>query len=221
MGQIKRDCPHCGTKNSGFIAFGEHKKVDTDRYTTAFRCTGCNGGLFATIKVTGGHTPIQYPGDIDENPNSVIKKTYPEFVGKKAPQHLPNNIENFFLQATRSLEGKNFDASGMMSRKALETAVKKLNPDAKGKLYNRIEALADKNLITPDLKKWAHIIRDDGNEAAHEEEPTSPEFAKELLDFTELFLMYTFTMPGMVMDKQRPEGDEGQQDEVTETEAVQ
>lgn len=212
MGQIKRDCPHCGTKNTGFIAFGEHKKVGTDRFTTAFRCTGCNGGLFAIIKVTAGVTPIEYPADIDDNPNSAIQKTYPEFVEKKAPQHLPNNIESFFLQAARSLDGKNYDASGVMSRKALEAAVRKLKPKGKGKMYQRIEALEQEHLITPDLKDWAHIIRDDGNDAAHEEEPVSAEFAKELLGFTELFLMYTFTMPGMVKAKKRVDNETDHKD---------
>jgi hypothetical protein len=37
--------------------------------------------------------------------------------------------------------------------------------------------------------------------AAHEEKPVAPEFAEELLSFTELFLMYTFTMPGMIKAK--------------------
>ncbi len=89
----------------------------------------------------------------------------------------------------------------MMSRKVLEIAVKTLNPSGSGKLYKRIEQLYDLGKITDDLKDWAHIIRDDGNEAAHEEEPVSPEFADELFFFVKLFLMYTFTMPGMVQEK--------------------
>ena len=34
-----------------------------------------------------------------------------------------------------------------------------------------------------------------------EETPTNLEFASELLSFVELFLMYTFTMPGMIENK--------------------
>ena len=89
----------------------------------------------------------------------------------------------------------------MMSRKVLEASVKVLNPDSKGVLYKRIEKLYELGKITDDLKKWAHIIRDDGNEATHEDEPTTVGFATELFAFSELFLMYTFTMPGMVEER--------------------
>ena len=211
MGQLKRDCPHCHTKNSAFMAFGEKQQIDSELWTTALFCSGCYGGMTAIIEMQAGQTPLGYPGDIDQNPNLMIQAEYPRHEPKEAPRHLPANIESYFLQATRSLEGKNFDASGVMSRKALDTATRKLKPDAKGNLYKRIEALAAVNLITPDLKNWAHIIRDDGNDAAHEEEPTTQDFAQELLDFTELFLMYTFTMPGMVKDRQQDDSNEGQQ----------
>ena len=93
----------------------------------------------------------------------------------------------------------------MMSRKVLEVAVKALDPKGEGSLYKRIENLAKKNLITPDIKDWAHIIRDDGNTAAHEEEPVTKEFAQELLSFAEMFLMYTFTMPNMIKERRHDE----------------
>ena len=100
---------------------------------------------------------------------------------------------------------ENLDASSIMSRKVLEVAVKKLAPEANGNLYQRIESLAEAGLITQELRDWAHIIRGDGNEAAHEEEPVSVEFATELLSFSEMFLMYTFTMPGMISSKRHDE----------------
>ncbi|KKC66850.1 hypothetical protein WR33_22650 [Vibrio parahaemolyticus] len=88
-----------------------------------------------------------------------------------------------------------------MSRKALEVAAKTLDPDGSGSLYRRIEKLYDDNVITVSLKDWAHIIREDGNVAAHEIDPVDEKHAQELIDFCELFLMYTFTMPQMIADK--------------------
>lgn len=214
MGQIKRDCPHCYTKNSAFHAYGERVHPNNQHlYTVALYCGGCYEGISAEVHYGGGPSPVAYPGDIDASKLLNIVKTYPIPDEQGAPQHLPPNIESFFLQACRSLEGKAYDASGMMARKALEAAVKKIKPDGKGNLYSRIEVLETEHLITPDLKDWAHIIRDDGNVAAHEEEPMSLESAKELLDFTELFLMYTFTMPGMVNAKKRVDNESDQQDE--------
>ena len=195
MGQLKRDCPHCGTKNTAFIAFGQMVKTDTQRYITALNCSGCFGGIIAEIEFVAGKTPVQYSGDIDTNPNLSVEKIYPLEMENKAPQYLPDNIEKFYLQAAHNLQSQNLDASAMMSRKVLEVAVKKLDPDHTGNLYSRIENLEKKNLITSDLKDWAHIIRGDGNFAAHEEEPVSPEFAKELLSFTEAFLMYKNNPP--------------------------
>ena len=47
------------------------------------------------------------------------------------------------------------------------------------------------------LAEWAHIIRDDGNSATHEARGTQQE-AEELVEFTKLFLQYTFEFPARV-----------------------
>lgn len=201
MGQLKKDCPHCGTKNTAFNAFGETGIAGSQRYITAFYCCGCYGGIIAEIKLIAGNSPVQYHGDIEANPNLKVTKIYPLEIENETPKYLPENIKNFYLQAAHNLLAQNYDASAMMSRKVLEVAVKKLDPDHTGNLYNRIESLESKNIITSDLKDWAHIIRGDGNFAAHEEEPVTLEFAQELLSFTEAFLMYTFTMPELIKEK--------------------
>ena len=201
MGQITRDCPHCHTKNTAFHAFGENINATTKVYTVAFYCAGCYGGLFVEMKVLAGTAALGYKGDIDANQHHQIIKEYPKPIKTVIPKSLPKNINNFYLQAAESFKSKNYDASSMMSRKALEVAVKTISPKSTGSLYKRIEALSKQNLITPDLKEWAHIIRDDGNVAAHEEEPVTLEHAEELLAFSEMFLMYTFTMPAMVKEK--------------------
>jgi hypothetical protein len=159
----------------------------------------------ARFEMRAGNSPVNHSGNLEENPNLKLIGEYPEALAVEAPRYLPGNIERFYIQAANSLKSGSHDASAMMSRKVLEVAVKTLNPQGNGTLYKRIEQLHTSGQITDDLKDWAHIIRDDGNDAAHEEEPVSPEFASELLSFAELFLMYTFTMPGMVNAKKTPE----------------
>lgn len=202
MGQISRECPHCHTVNTAFHAYGEfHHPVDP-LITVALRCSGCHRGISALYRRDyNGQNPVPYDGDLDENENFTIIESYPLPDKAVAPGYLPENIEKFFLQAANGLRADDYDASSMMSRKTLDVATKKLAPEFEGKLYNRIEHLAESTLITPDLKSWAHIIRDDGNVAAHEEEPMTEAGAAELLSFVEMFLMYTFTMPGMVKEK--------------------
>jgi len=204
MGTLIRNCPHCHAGKISFQSFAEHQdpnSVNPRVFITAFYCGGCHGGYFAKIAHMAGHTPHPHPGDIEKSQTLAILAEYPKPSAIKAPQYLPENIQTFFIQAAHNLSSGNLDASAMMSRKVLEVAVKTLNPDGSGKLYKRIEDLHTSGKITDDLKDWAHIIRDDGNEATHDEEPVNQKFADELLAFAELFLMYTFTMPGMVKAK--------------------
>jgi len=88
----------------------------------------------------------------------------------------------------------------MMFRKVIDVATKELGA-TKGKLQPRIDELAAKHAITPAMQEWAHAIRLDGNEAAHEEEPFDKETCEALKSFTELFLMYAFTLPGMLKER--------------------
>lgn len=204
MGQLKRDCPHCDTNNTAFVCYGEvQHTVDSHMFTAAFRCMGCFGGITAEIHRVVGETPFSLNGDIDSWEHLNVIKWYPIPESTTAPAYLPENIESFYIQAANCLKAKNFDASAIMSRKTLEASVKKIAPNSKGNLYERIEHLAQKNLVTADLKDWAHLIRGDGNFAAHDDEPVTPEFAKDLLSYAEVFLMYTLTMPGMIR-KRRP-----------------
>jgi hypothetical protein len=57
-------------------------------------------------------------------------------------------------------------------------------------------AHAAKNLLTPDLKDWAHQVRLGGNDAAHDEDPYTQEEAEELLSFADLYLTYVYSLPG-------------------------
>jgi len=201
MGKITRNCPHCHTQHVSFSAYAEKQKPDERVFVGAFHCDKCYGGYIVEAVCESSNFFTNTNGNIETHPLIHFRKEYPLPQSVEAPSNLPNNIENFYLQAAHALNAGSHDASAMMCRKVLEVAVKKLQPGGAGNLYQRIEALAETNLITEELKDWAHIIRDDGNEAAHEEDPVTSDFARELLSFAEMFLMYTFTMPGMVAER--------------------
>jgi hypothetical protein len=91
-----------------------------------------------------------------------------------------------------------------MSRKVVDVSTQQLlGEQAKnfGTIRDRIDALAAKNALTPDLKDWAHQVRLGGNDAAHDEEPYTREEAVELLDFVELYLTYVYTLPGRLKER--------------------
>ncbi|MFT5708357.1 MAG: hypothetical protein ACI9ES_002659 [Oceanospirillaceae bacterium] len=203
MGKITRNCPHCHTQSVSFAAYAEKQKPNERVFVGAFHCENCYGGYIVEAFCETGQVFTNTNGNIEQNANIHLQKEYPLPQSVDAPNNLPNNIENFYLQSAHSLNAGSHDASAMMSRKVLEVAVKTLHPEGTGNLYRRIEALEEIGIITQELKDWAHIIRDDGNEAAHEQEPVTPTFSTELLSFAEMFLMYTFTMPGMVADRRQ------------------
>ena len=89
-----------------------------------------------------------------------------------------------------------------MFRKALDTALKSKFPDTKGRLVKRIQKLTEEHKLTPNLAEWADQVRLGGNDVAHEEDSFSQEAAKELASFTELVLLYLFTLPGMMAKAQ-------------------
>lgn len=100
-----------------------------------------------------------------------------------------------------SLRRGKWTSAGIMFRRVLERSTLKLEPDGEDfsnkRLRDRIDVLAEKYAITPAMKEWAHIIRDEGNEAAHGASFDEPS-AKQLQEFTELFLIYGFTLPERV-----------------------
>jgi hypothetical protein len=85
----------------------------------------------------------------------------------------------------------------MSFRRALEMATKEKLPNHKGTLKERIDALAAAYAITADLRDFAHQIRIDGNDAAHDYDFTELE-AKDIGEFARLFLMYLYSLPGML-----------------------
>jgi hypothetical protein len=86
-----------------------------------------------------------------------------------------------------------------MSRKVLDVSTQKLlGEDAKkfSTIQKRIDELASRHALTPDLQEWAHVVRLEGNDASHDEDPYTQEEADELLSFVDLYLTYVYTMPG-------------------------
>ncbi|MEO8722463.1 MAG: DUF4145 domain-containing protein [Sphingobium sp.] len=131
--------------------------------------------------------------------NFLFYQQWPKIDKALCPPDTPENVVNYFDQATDSLNSGNFDAAGIMFRKALESATKGLDSElSRINLVKRIEKLVENNLITPALGEWATEIRLGGNDAAHEDEPFSKEEAQALHDFCENFLRYAFTLPAAV-----------------------
>ncbi len=176
-----------------------------------FRCNRCEDPV--TLKVMRAvpnpawSTPLQFTPRFSANGYAVVS-TIPEARNTAiAPDGTPTNIATSYDQAVHSLDLGYFDVAGMGLRKSLDVATKHLiralNPTdlqdvLTRNLYKRIEWLHSHGKLTTELKDLAHIIRDEGNGAAHEETPYTMEEAKQLHKFAEVFLTYVFTIPDML-----------------------
>ena len=134
---------------------------------------------------------------------------YPQPQDPTAPDHVSETIGSGFVEAVDNLKRGNYTSAGMMFRRILQLSTTALIPDPallKSKSLNqRIDILAEKRIITDAMREWATIIRLEGNSATHsEEEYGEPEFtmanATQLHRFTELFLVYAFSLPARVAE---------------------
>lgn len=166
-------------------------------------CGSCGEGVIWEFFGPQGGV-VQLGGDIASF-GMMLGMQWPEEESGAAPENTPATVARYFEQGTSSLSSGNFDAAGMMFRKTLETATKILDESfVKLPLVKRIDALAGSGKLTPDLAEWAHEIRLGGNDAAHEEEPFTPEDAESLKKFLENFLRYAFTLPSAVRTRSAP-----------------
>jgi hypothetical protein len=182
------------------------------RYRTSLVCLKCEEMVVATFDAPGpsipGKSPLQCPIDPQEI-GWALTNSYPKPVPASCPSHTPPELKRIFLQAANALKRGDPDASGAMSRKVVDNSSQQLLGDRSNKHNNikgRIDALAAENILTPDLKNWAHEVRLGGNDAAHDLDPFTQEEAGELLDFAELYLTYVYTLPGRLKERRERAG---------------
>lgn len=203
MVDIPLDCPHCNIERVGFhgelfMACDPHG----NERLLLLQCGHCQNGVVA--RYGGPHFTNWLQSNGQTAPPHLLGM-WPKAEPAEAPGYLPDNIRNFYLQGLDSLRRNGYDAAGTMFRKSLDVSLKRIHPEGKGTLQKRIDALPQHLGITPAMREWGHEIRDLGNEAAHEDEPLSKAQARALHFFTEMFLTYAFTLPGMLDQRKRDE----------------
>lgn len=143
--------------------------------------------------------------------NGLVQRTYPHADTVKAPDSTPERVGKFFIEAKENFSRGNYETCGSLCRKVIDLATKHMalaEDISAWKLQKRMEQLKAKGAITQEMYDWADIVRLDGNEQTHSEDEFDNHSAKAVLDFTETFLLYAFTLPAMVKAK-RAETEDG------------
>lgn len=204
-------CPHCLRENAVIEGFAEKKIGDSYAYHSAFTCRSCNKGIIASIldsnrigvgpyqKARSSETNIIIPGEYYR-----LLNVYPEMKNHTAPDSSPDRAAKFFIEAKDNFQRGRFETAVMLCRKVLDISTREiLGDDAKKEqLSQRISMLFAKGKITEQMKDWAHIVRMDSNGAIHSDEEFTEEEAFQLINFTEVFMLYAFTLPAMVTARQ-------------------
>ena len=173
-------------------------------WNTLFVCRRCAEGVVAKLETFRDKPPSAYDAVLT-SAEFHLTKVHPKPQPISVPEHLPARIAKDYTDATDNLRRRLFTPAGMMFRKALLRATTALAAGTeitftkRENLRSRIDTLAHHHLITPAMCEWAHQIRDDGNEANHEEDVVFEQSdAEQMQAFTELFLIYAFTLPERV-----------------------
>lgn len=227
MFYIEGQCPHC-TENRGFEVFAvsayrsqrtskemeiakrqlKHSLPLSDKkiaqFHTAGECLHCGNPIIVGIEVDDRFM-IELRDCItqqDRKYTGIQPKVcfiIPDPIPPYSHPSLPLEINSLFIDMQKML-AQNLAPSLTINgcRSVLEASAKELGGEGK-RLIDRIEDLKNKSVINGVLFDWATHIRLEGNGAAHEIKGT-PEDAKELVEFTKLFLQYTFEFPARIQE---------------------
>jgi len=214
---VNINCPHCHRENAVIQVKGEAEQPLRDTHALMAICRSCSGATVAEVRLShdvarvGGYIELvrQYDGTdilIDCRPGygnewGMVERTYPLAEKAEAPISTPERVGKFFIEAKDNFTRGNYETCGALCRKVIDLATKQMalaEDISAWKLQKRMEQLKSKGAITQEMYDWADIVRLDGNEQTHSEDEFDRHSAKAVLDFTETFLLYAFTLPAMV-----------------------
>ncbi len=209
---INDDCPRCCAQNMTFDVmsyndFGIGETYEMPRQYEIFAvCRNCKKAttFFVTQRKEIRADSFSHPDIIMRIRDSLnLYFVVNDFIRlsenppQSPPEFIPDNIRAVFEEGAISISTKSWNAAGGMFRLCLDLTTKNmisedkpedLPKDAKNKLAPRIDWLFKEKRLPEDLKDIASIIRQDGNDGAHDgtlqehDALTLLEFTVELLE---------------------------------------
>jgi hypothetical protein len=113
------------------------------------------------------------------------------------PEHWPEDIGRYWLQAHTNLRAENWDAAAMTARTALQLALRRQGAEGRN-LKQEIDNLASTGELPPLMKEWSGEVRELGNDATHPapgQAATSAQDAQDIVSFLDFLLEYLYDLP--------------------------
>jgi hypothetical protein len=190
----KITCPFCMEQGNFKPAFHAEKKKSNSNKKLNFdtlECGNCKGYVMVLWSASEhGHGHGLHGYQVVPWPLKL----------EKYPEHWPEAIGRYWLQAKRNIRDENWDAAAVMARSALQISLRDCK--AKGKnLKQEIDDLASKGTLPPIMKDWSDHVRDLGNDSAHPDPsqgPTNPQDARDIVRFLDFLLEYLYSLPHQI-----------------------
>ena len=179
-------CPFCSESGNFELAFRAQKKQPNGSKVLNFdtlKCGSCAG--FVQVFWSGSHRVHDFRA-----------QPWPLKL-ERSPEHYPEAVGRFWLQAKRNLRDKNADAAAVMARSSLQLALREHGATG-ANLKQEIDSLASRGLLPPLMKDWSHTMRELGNDSAHPapaDVATSQRDAADIVAFLDFLLEYLYALP--------------------------
>lgn len=179
-------CPYCDVHST--ITLRDRSEGKLTMFETV-QCNHCNELILFIYAKKNNQWEL-----VDQYPKRI----------PKLHESIPDNVGRDYVEAIKCFDVGANKASVVMCRRALQNSIIEKGAK-KDRLVDQIDELYQNQIITKDIKDWAHEIRLTGNIGAHPDEDgledVTQKDADELLKFMEEHLNYVYVMPSIVAEK--------------------
>lgn len=181
---------------SGSENCGNGFSIDWHRENQIIQCLGCETVSFRSISTNSEDVEYDHEGS---HAIETVKYYPSRSEGLKSLQSylLPITVQKIYEETVLAIENEQFVLAGIGIRAIVETVCKDL--DAEGKdLYQKIDSLKGKSIVTAEGAVALHKLRVLGNAAAHEVKEHGSEQLKLGMQVIEHMLEGTYIIPERV-----------------------
>ena len=214
------NCPHCHTEQVGAQITSGAQLPDEDdevRYFFVAVCRKCN---FPSIiiarrtpsRLTNGPPLVKHVcrTERDPIPNFIEPvEMIPSPCISQIPENLPDNVASAYTEARDCQQRGSILSAAMGYRLTLERATRALKGDPGKPLVDRISTLVSEHTMPANLGEWSSEIDLISNEPANQDTDPTVEALRNAADFTEMFLICTFTLPIRIDQRHGPNAEAG------------
>jgi hypothetical protein len=219
MALLVADCPRCGSTKITFDVSAQEYRFTQydweDWYEIFCVCRHCRLPTIFLVRLDENRARevfkkrnglVDFPDALNQYFSVDRYISVRDIVTQKPPEHLPENIQNAFMEGAACLSIGCNNAAATMFRLCVDLVTrpllpdpedtKKLQPNSKQRrdLGPRLGWMFDNGILPPSLKELAKCIREDANDGAHVGN-LAKEDSEELLDFTITLLEQLITQP--------------------------